>query len=335
MVLCEKLRKLIPIKIVSTQTSELLQVRFFPTDICNFDCSYCFANSHNGKFRYPKNTDIVIDNFRKLFDLYINKLNKLKFHLMIAGGGEPTLWPEIERFCKEIKQSHDVYITIVTNGSRTVRWWEENAACFDDAVLSCHNEYVDIDHHIAVGDLLFAAGVKVTALMLMDAKNWDRCVSYIEKMKTSQHPWFIETKPVLDAPGHGIDVYTEDQLSYINDSLKRMPDNTWLMQRLNDLRVYESVVLFDDDTALAARPHEIITNKWNYFKGWKCNVGLEAISINASGEILGSCQLAIFGDKKQNIFSDNFTSDLIPSQIICSLESCNCQPDTHVTKFLP
>ena len=77
----------IPIKIVSTQESNLLQIRFFPTDICNFNCSYCFPGSHNEKYRYPKNVDTVIKNFRKLFDLYTTNLGKTRFHLLIAGGG--------------------------------------------------------------------------------------------------------------------------------------------------------------------------------------------------------------------------------------------------------
>ena len=60
--------KKIPIKIISTQEPDVLHVRFIPTDICNFNCSYCFPGSGNvNKFRYPKNIDTVIKNFRILF----------------------------------------------------------------------------------------------------------------------------------------------------------------------------------------------------------------------------------------------------------------------------
>jgi organic radical activating enzyme len=322
---------MIPIKVISTQAANTLQIRFFPTDICNFDCSYCFPGSHEGKYRFSKDVNLVIKNFRILLDTY-KTIGKTKFHVTLAGGGEPTMWPGIEQFCKEIKESHDCFITIVTNGSRTVRWWEENSAYFDDAVLSCHNEFVDIEHYVKVADLLFAAGINVTGLMLMDAANWDRCVSYIERMQASEHPWYIETKPVVEAPGHGVDMYTEEQLTYI-DGIKRIPDSKWLMKRLHEFKIFESVVLFDDNTAHTARPHEIITNNWNHFKGWTCNVGFEGISITANGNVHSSCRVMLFNNPI-NIFSNDFAMTEMPSQVTCPFDTCACQPETHITKFL-
>ena len=321
--------KKLPIKIISTQDSGTLQIRYFPTDICNFNCSYCFPGSHDAKYRYPKNLDTVVSNFKKLFNSY---KNKNKFHLVIAGGGEPTMWPELETFCKRIKEEHNVFITIVTNGSRTLRWWEENSSYFDDVVLSCHHEEVDIDHFIKVADMMFYAGASVTALMLMSAAHWDKCVSYIEKMKQSKNPWYIEAKPIVDAPGQGVDIYTEEQSRYIEQGLKRIPDSEWLFRRINDLKLHQSVVLFDDDTAMPATAPVIIANNWNKFFGWKCNVGLESLSIAASGDVSSSCGAKIF-NKPMNIHSEVFEIDSEANKITCPFNECLCQPDTHVTKF--
>lgn len=323
--------KTIPIRIISTQDTDLLVIRFFPTDICNYNCSYCFEGSGNvNKYRYPKDVNLVVSNFRKLFDLYA-KFNKRRFHLFIAGGGEPTLWPSLEHFCKEIKEQHDVYITIVTNGSRTLRWWEENSKYFDDVVLSCHHEFVDIDHFMNVGDILFSADVKVTALMVMDATAWDKCTAYIDKMQESQYPWFIESKPVVDSPGRGTDVYTPEQSSYFG--IKRIPDSEWIFKRLGELRSHESVAIFEDQTAKALKSYEVITNNWNNFKNWSCQVSFEGLSVDASGDVQGSCLLPVF-NKKLNMFSSNFDlSDIQPNVITCSLESCLCQADTHISKM--
>jgi len=330
--------KKFPIKVISTQEPDTLHVRFFPTDICNFNCSYCFPGSHDEKYRYPKNVDTVVKNFRILFDLYKNKLNKTKFHLMVAGGGEPTIWPGIEQFCKEIKEQHEVYTTIITNGSRTLRWWDDNSAFFDGVNLSCHHEFVDIDHYIAVADLLFSKGIKVNALMLMDAQNWDKCVSYVDKMKQSKYPWFIQTKEIVDAPGRGMDAYTPEQIEYVNTSLKRVPDSEWLLKHFNDIRTHESIVLFNDESAFPARAHSVIVNRWNNFKGWKCNVALETLLIKPDGTVTGSCQESIFGDNMFNVFSETFEQDFKPNvefkPIICPRDTCACQPETHVTKSL-
>ena len=329
---------MIPIKIISTQESSTLQIRFWPTDICNFNCSYCFPGSHDAKFRFPKNVSTVIKNFRILFDLYTAKLGKTKFHLIIVGGGEPTLWPHIEQFCKEIKEQHNVLTTIITNGSRTLRWWKDNMTYFDDVVLSTHHEFVDIEHQCAVGDLLYSADIKVTGLMLMDATSWDKCVAMVDRMKQSKKPWFIEAKAVVDAPEHGMDVYTDEQLEYLSAGIKRLPSSDWLLKRLADIRMHESVVLFDDGTASVARPHDIIVNKWNYFQGWSCNVALETLLIKYDGSVTGSCQAPIFANDTINLFSETFEQDFKANMdfkpIKCPLVHCGCQPETHVTKSL-
>jgi hypothetical protein len=329
--------KKIPIKIVSTQAQDLLQIRFYPTDICNFACSYCFPGSGNiNKYRYPKNIDTVIKNFRALFDRYTEKLNKTKFHLIIIGGGEPTMWPHIEQFCKELRESHNVFITVCSNGSRTVRWWDDNSAHFDSIILSCHHEFVDLDHYIEVADLMFSKDIKVNGLMLMDAPYWDKCVSYVDRMKQSKYPWFIEVKAVVDAPGHGMDVYTKEQLDYLSVGLKRMPDSNWLLKRFNELRPFESIVLFNDDTALPARPGDIIVNEWNKFQGWRCNVALETLLISYDGSVKGSCQEPVFAGQNFNIFgetfSDEFNLNVDLKPIRCPKSHCPCQPETHVTK---
>jgi MoaA/NifB/PqqE/SkfB family radical SAM enzyme len=332
--------QIFPIRIVSTQESNTLHVRFFPTDICNFSCSYCFPGSGNiGKYRYPKNVGTVIKNFKILFDMYINNLNKNKFDLFLAGGGEPTMWPGIEEFCRGIKEKHDVYTTIITNGSRTLRWWEENCEFFDGVTLSCHHEFVDIDHYIQVADLLYSRGVKVNGLMLMDAQHWDKCVSYVEKMKNSQYPWFIQTKEIVDSPGKGMDAYTPEQIAYINNSLKRLPDSDWLLKHLDILRAHESLALLNDGTAFPAMSQSIVVNKWNNFKGWHCNVALESLMINYDGSVTGSCQEPIFKDINVNLFSETFEQDFQPlidfKSISCSRDWCTCQPETHITKFKP
>ena len=74
----------------------------------------------------------------------------------------------------------EVHKQLTTNGSRTVRWFEENTLDVDDVVLSCHQKDVDIDNFVAVADYLFERGTDVSALMLMSANVWDRCIFLIE-----------------------------------------------------------------------------------------------------------------------------------------------------------
>jgi hypothetical protein len=157
-------------------------------------------------------------------------------------------------------------------------------------------------------------------------------------MQNSKESWFIEVKAVVDTPGHGMDTYTQEQLTYLKNGLKRMPDSSWLLPRLHELRPFESILLFDDGNVVTARPHDLIVNEWNIFQGWKCNVALETLFINYDGLITGGCQEPVFADKDFNIFTEDFSQkfnlDIEFTAIKCPRTHCSCQPETHVTKSL-
>lgn len=325
-------------KIINTQDAELMDIRFWPTDICNYNCEYCFPGSVLNKLRYPKNIDTIIKNFRILFNNYIETHNKKRFKLNIVGGGEPTLWPHFAEFCKSIKEEHDVYIQLTTNGSRTVRWFEKNTQNVDDFVLSYHHKDADIENFIAVGDYLFSIGKDITGLVLMDASVWQKCIDAIEKMKTSKYPWIVQAKEVVDAPGYDIDSYTNEQLKFLEQPLKRIPNSEWLISNIHKYRVHESIAVYENDQLVPATSNKYILDKVNYFKGWKCNVAIENLVITHDGSVAGSCQEEIFKDSNINMFSEDFEEKFNKTKfnldkIICPKDCCSCQPDTHITKW--
>jgi organic radical activating enzyme len=326
------------IKIINTQEQNVLDIRFWPTDICNYDCSYCFPNSKDGIYRYPKNINTVINNFRLLFDFYRDKFNKTEFRLNLVGGGEPTMWPYISEFCDGIKKNHNVRLQLTTNGSRTLRWWEENYHFLDKVVLSTHNEFCDTDHIIKVADFLHSKDLIVNSLVLMDANNWDKCVSIVDHMlANSEHPWVVEVKTVVDSPGHDIISYTEEQLKYVQSSLKRIPDSDWILKRIHILNPFKSIAMFDDGSVKAYKPDEYISNKENGFFGWKCDVAKENLVISYDGSVSGSCQESVFKNANINMFSESFIEEFNKSSVeldslICPRILCGCTPDTHISK---
>jgi len=325
------------IRIVNTQESNVLDIRFWPTDICNYDCGYCFPGSKDAVYRYPKNIDTVIKNFRRLFDVHNEKFGKNTYLINLVGGGEPTMWPHLGQFCREIKEQHDVRIQVTSNGSRTLRWWEENSEHIDKAVLSCHHEFVNIEHFISVADMLYRKGVIINSIMLMDATAWDKCVGLINKMLRSKELWIVEAKSVVESPGKDINSYTPDQLAYINPSLKRIPPGEWILPRMDVLSVVKSVAIFDDGSAVSCRPETHINGRWNFFHGWKCDVAKENLVISYDGSVKGSCQEQLFKGSNLNIFSEDFIDEFDMSMfkldsIICPRINCPCQPDTHISK---
>jgi organic radical activating enzyme len=304
-------------RIVSTKSKHELEITYWPTDICNFNCPYCFAGSTEGKYRYPKDLEAELLKFKNLFARY-SQLGKTQFNLTIAGGGEPTLWPQLEDFCEGIKQLGNVKINLISNGSRTVSWWERNAKFLDCVILSCHVHEVDIKHHIEVADALFERKINVIAMMVMDSTKWDTCIEYISNMLGSSHLWTIQVKEVVESSGRDINSYNQEQLDYIKQPIKRLEPSDRILQHIGDYAMVESVGLYKDGSAQVANTNKYINGKENHFKDWKCSFPIERIAIAPSGKIKGSCGVE---------FDIND-----PAPVICNRESCVCPPDTHVTK---
>jgi MoaA/NifB/PqqE/SkfB family radical SAM enzyme len=330
-----------PIKIVSTQSSNVLSIRWDPTNVCNYKCRYCFPGSNAGTYRAPNNLDLIIKNFKFLLSQYEKKLAKTKFQIYLAGG-EPTLWKDLGIFLEEIKKEHNVYCTLISNGSRTIRWWNDYATTIDNAHLTLHLAEGDVAHIIKVADLLYAAGAKVTVKVLMDPLHWDKGVEYIEKMKTeSTHPWFIQVEKVIEQTAdRNIPVYTDDQMKYIKRGIKRIPSVYWFWKNRSllkeELRIWESKATLDTGKVLWARPGTYINNNWNSFENWQCSIGSENIYIGYTGDIKGACNTKLYNlNYYYNILDKQFTEQFNPvaSPITCLNSKCWCSPENHISKI--
>lgn len=342
-----------PIKIVSTQKSNILVIRWNPNNVCNYKCDYCWPGAHAGDYVSPKNLDLIIKNFNHLIERYKTGLGKTKIHLIMSGG-EPTLWRDLALFINEIKKENDVYFSLLTNGSRTLRWWKEYGHLIDNAHISYHIAQANPDHVIEVADTLFELNKKVTVKVLMDRKHWHQGLEVIDHMKkNSKHKWFIMTGEVTEpevvrlADIKVIDAndvqLTKEQKRFLKNPLKRIPSPLWLWKNRKlffegQMRLYESIAHFEDGKTIKAKSNTYINKNWNGFEGWDCNIGLEDFNINWTGEISGSCEQTLYGlDYNFNILDEDFVEKFNPQfkSVICSKKNCLCSPETQVSKFKP
>jgi hypothetical protein len=342
--------KIIPIKIETTQKNNLLEIRWNPNNVCNFSCRYCHPGANEGNFPSPRNIDLIIDNFNYMLSRY-KEIGKNRFHIKIAGG-EPTMWKNLDQFVESIKKNNDVYISLITNGSRTVRWWKEHGHLIDNVHLTHHVAQGDLDHTIQVADIMYELGKKITVKVLMDTACWQQCVDAVEYMKkNSKHSWFIMVAGVFEPEEQnimrivrGVDFeLSQEQRLYIKKSLKRMPSPLWFWKHRDlitsgEMRYYESIATLSNGKKRKASSHTYINENWNYFKGWHCNIGIEGIFINWDGNITGACGEYVYGlDYAYNILKEDFIEtykvDFVPT--VCSKPNCICGPETHITKFKP
>jgi organic radical activating enzyme len=324
-----------PIKLVSNY-KDVLNVVFMISNVCNYKCSYCFDNNHEGTHRFKEDWELVADNLIHLFDHYRKVSPKRRFEISLLGG-EPTLWKNLSEFCEKLKQRSDTSIMLISNGSRTLDWWSRNAHKFDQVILSYHVEQTDLDHYINVADVLYNNNVVVTSLVMMDPDRWDDCLDAITQLQHSKKKWAINIQSLEDTSRRKI-TYTEDQVKFITEnSLVRRGSWFHLLRNFNKSYYYdkEPIAVFKSGTSRRLASNEIMLNNWNHFQGWQCNIGVDSIFIDLLGRISGTCGQLLYGkDNHYNVYSKDFKDTFYPAIVpsICQQTSCLCVSEANLTK---
>jgi MoaA/NifB/PqqE/SkfB family radical SAM enzyme len=324
---------MIPIAITSNQPSNFIKISYSVTDICNFKCRYCFPGSNSGKYKWPANVSQVVDNFSHLFDYY-KRNGKTQIELQLLGG-EPTLWPEVDQFLSRLKEQHEFRSSIQSNGSRTLRWWQEKNYIFDKVNLSAHYKEINLQHFTEVADLLYRNGVYVDVSVCMDPYEWNKCIDMIEYFKNSKYKWYIGTQKIEEADGANL--YSPEQILFLSNSIKRYPNLWYAFKMRNHFHINRSKIKFNDGTTQTVRHNQVALNDWNHFFGWNCNIGKESLYINPKGIMEGSCSNRLYGlDAKYNIYDADFISKFNPElkSAVCEHKTCICAPETRISKSI-
>lgn len=318
------------VKIETMESNNRLRIEFMVGNYCNYSCWYCGPHANGGDTRWPSDYNHLMVNFKHLLDFYVqNGRNDFEINIL---GGEPSLWPNVARFARDIKSKYNAKLTMTTNGARTLRWWEENATVFDKILFSYHHKESDIDHFIKVLDLVYDKKIPLNSLVLMDPTCWDECVAALETMKSkSKRPWFVCAMEVHPPQ------YSNKQREIFKNSVKRWPP---LLRMLKD--EYENIlkgkttVNYNDGSKKKIARNFLSVNNLNHFAGWMCNIGIENINIQPDGKISGTCGNFVYGE---NIFYNLYDTDfvekfnplLVPS--LCTASGCWCQPEMLMTKW--
>lgn len=321
------------IRVINDKPDHHIRIEFMVSNVCNYQCRYCDPHAYGGDFRWTNDTDLLIKNFKHLLKFYKdNGKRSAEINLL---GGEPTLWPDLGKFVKSLKDEFDIAVTMTSNGSRTIRWWKANAKLFDKIMFSYQPEFADRDHYINVVDTVFAMGIPCNALIMMDPANWETSVSMVEKCKAeSKENWFISAMEV-----HSEIKYTEEQKNYFEKHDKRRPNIFRILKDEMHQLIMPSpkVVLANGKTKKIDR-NWISVNGLNNFEGWMCNIGIENINIQKDGIITGTCLEIPFGEENYyNIYDKDFSKNFNPTlqPVKCTKTGCYCQPEMLMNKFKP
>lgn len=288
------------------------------TDFCNQKCHYCPPSLNHGTYAnaikpgHP--TDDQLDQFvDKLID--IGKISGKRLRVCVSGG-EPTVHAKLPDLIHRLKPHG--YITVVTNGTRSVKWWNQLATLPDSVIISLHPEYYD-SKKIRINDLsrlLIDNDRSIQYNLMCDSSRWDIVMSIVNDI-SEEFRSFVVPKVVYMHSFRQLP-YTEEQLQFIHSYETR--SNSKLFWKIN--------AIYSDGSVESLKSNQIFASKNNFIRGWKCSAGSQGIYVFADGSVnAGICKSQVLGTISDFEFLDDY--------ITCPKFLCGCPGDMELNKYDP
>lgn len=304
-------------KSISSDNPRQIDIEWILSNHCNYECTYCSPIIYGNTTGWPSAESGI--KFVKEVHEKINPHEKV----ITLNGGEPTTWPELFQFLENIEHCD---VGIVSNGSRTLRWWEKLSKL--DKVtyltLSIHLEYADVEHISNVIEIM-SKTARVAVLILVCKETSEIALKFANGLKAKDLTCKIFLKKIENR-WEDTDVSDPIDTSILN----------WKYIKENKIAKGSTIGqnwLIDDKLEGPGTGHRLVMQNKARFKGWSCNIIKHRLVINQFGDIYG----AVCATAKQycigNINSSGIILDKIPDlPVICQDDFCSCIPDIRIPK---
>ncbi len=297
---------------------------------CNFSCSYCPTNLHDGSAPWLSLQEC--EKFIYNMILHYKTLDK-KYFIFNLLGGEPTVWRHIEKFClliKKITSDNNVIasIEVLTNGGRTMRWWHNNHQIFDVYKITHHCEFANPNHTKKLAEFLYENKHPVSIQIPFDPNSWDNCMEHLEIISDSDSSYSINLKTLLVDFGATPYSYTDEQRDFIVK-----------YDHLSSPRGQYNLVITNAHTADSWQgpridkviPSRVLINNEHSWLNWKCWAGTDLIQIDHTGQMKlgGACRVK-YPNFTQKFITEDFKFPTKP--VTCTQKWCPCGVDILVKK---
>ena len=283
---------------------------------CNYACSYCPTSLHDGSSPWP-DYDTATAFCEYACRHYESIGQKVFFQL---SGGEVTMYRRITDLV-EFLRALGAEVGVISNGSRSAIWWDEFARHLNMAVFTHHIEYVQLRHFIEVVQGV-SNRTRTHVNVTMVPTRFEECVKNAELIAENCPQVTITLKPLLIDFGSSMYEYTEPQRA----AMLRWPERK-VTNLTSGCRGLMRKVYDDGSTELVKAAYLIVKSE-NRWRGWKCNVGVELLSVAKDGYVYrGVCRqggrLGHIRDKQLRLPSDS---------VLCEKAVCHCVSDILTSK---
>lgn len=303
--------------------TKLFSINWALTNSCNYKCSYCHPSLHGGGITVPSRDSLI--NFIEQAIKHSNAIGTVAYFEF--GGGEVTTFRYFSDLIKLIHKRNGM-VCVVSNGSRSLRWWRNNSKYLNGVSLSYHiNDVLNEEHFIEVAKLLEnAKNTRLHVNVMMLPQRFNDCYLFAERLK-KKVKCSIALQPLYEGFGSGKITkkyaYTDEQ-ELIMQTFRGRPEEKNLQEPRALL-----VVEYQDGSKEILSTFELLVNDKVNFCGWDCYVGMESIVITFAGDIYRAWCMQ--DEKIGSIFDEHIILPSSPTR--CRTNICQCGSDISSKKI--
>lgn len=314
-----------PIKAETVYPVPFKFVEWMITDSCNYDCSFCGEENKAGR-----RGRLDLETNKKIVDAIAEECAGYPYWITVTGG-EPTLYPKLLELLTYMKEK-GAMIKLISNGSRTLRWWTElrNAALIDMLYITYHSGQTNNYQHLADVLNLFHDEKTVTiSLATYTRDTVDQVLLGSDYLR--DHTGALIYINAMDFGSEEYMYETVDQ-----EKFEKIKEYTWFPGKLAATKkphilpveyfVHPDVrITYDDGTFEEGDDSFLMKVGKNRFLGWSCEIGMNTMKIEVDTIYRGGCRV---GSKPFTIDNIKFWKE----PVICTKSDCCCSTDMLTTK---
>lgn len=320
------MKKTIPIAIEKYVPMKYKFIEWKIHNVCTYDCSFCGDNHKDGSQRW-----FSLEKYKEYADKIIESCNGMPFWIQFTGG-EPTLYPDLLELMQYFKQKGG-WISIITNGTRSLRWWEEakKMQVIDFLQITYHSEQTSNYKHISDIITLFHDEPVDVVCLITHVENTVELAfeafSYIQKNTGAK----ITVKAMFISEYNIYEKYTNNQLNklkLLNNISGRLHSTKKKLNIPAEMAYSQKLrIIYDDGAVTTSNPQTLMKNQQTNFLGWSCDVGINTMRIEYDTIFRGVCSA---GGEQAKISQDKI--NFADTPLICDKNLCFCGTDIIANK---